>query len=416
MRVFSPAKAAGSHTLWLGLIVAIGVFGGIAMLPGADPASFGVGIPEVSAAANPNPLWLSERQTPPLSSVKATAVKGTAAAAGPSANIGQTVQLKGGALAPGVASFPGYNVTPVTSPLTSIKVGKKAKAAVPALAVTGDISVIPDGGAQSSGLRLQIVPTIDNISTSTVSAGSELTINGTGFDPGLRVVFPGVATPATPSQFDADSAVVTVPDGVQKGKIKVTTAGGGSNTVKLKVTSASLANRVLATDAATGLIIATDDVANTISAIDPATGETVRTVALGFEPAEMQIDVRGHRAVVWSDKRIPYTVDLDSWQITAGWSDDVQIGERGIVHDADGRDDLYQLDPQAESFMVAPDGQVGLVLSGDRGVLYVLAGSSGAVKAVHHFDGPVEGMTVGLDGRVYTIDRATGRLLSVSVE
>src|SRR4051812_42944389 len=113
--------AARSRALWLAGAVAA-IFCGIAITPGADPASYMTGIPEVSASASPNMLWLSERETPALASVKSTAISGTPAVPGPSANIGQTIQLKGAALGPGSAVFKGYSGTDVTSPLTSVKV------------------------------------------------------------------------------------------------------------------------------------------------------------------------------------------------------------------------------------------------------------------------------------------------------
>ena len=42
--------------------------------------------------------------------------------------------------------------------------------------------------------------------------------------------------------------------------------------------------------------------------------------------------------------------------------------------------------------------------------------ASRSVVAVRQFDGPIEGVTFGLDGRVYTIDRATGLLQSAPIE
>jgi hypothetical protein len=400
-----------SRALWLFLAVAA-VIGGVASMPGADPSSFATGVPEVSAVAAPNPLWMSARETPALASIKANATQGTPAGGGPSANVGQTIQLKGAALGPGVASFAGYNGTPVTSPLTSVKVGKKGKAAVPPLAVTGDVLVVPDGGEPSSGLPLQIVPTISNLSSSTVAAGDTITVNGTGFDPNLRVVFPGAAAPTAPSQVDSDSAVVTVPAGVQKGKLKVTTAGGSSNTVKLKTAAAAAANRALATDPATGLILATDDVARTLSAIDPATGAVVREVTLGIEPSELWLDDTLTRAVVVADDGARVSVDLATWDVSA-YDGAARTVLGGI--DAERRPALFAIDPQIETYALPSASRV-VALDGDRGLLYVLDAATLAPVGFHRFDGPVEGITIGLDGRAYTIDRASGRLLSAPVE
>ena len=419
MRLLSSARA-----LWFFLAVAAAV-GGAATMPGADPATFLLGVPEVSASANPNPLWLSERGTPPLASVKATAANGTAAGPGPSANVGQTIQLKGGALAPGVAVFAGYNGTPVTSTLTSVKVGKKGKATVPALAVTGGVAVQPDGGEVSASLPLQIVPTITTVSAATVSAGTDITIDGTGFAPDLRVVFPGVATPVAPSSFDNDSAVVTVPDGVQKGKLKVTTSGGSSNTKKLKVATKSLANHALATDPETGLVIATDDVENTLSAIDPATGQVMRSVRIPAD-AEWITVLEGTRiAVVGNDSGAIAWIDLASWApynpgLTGkdfnARSDELYVdpSSGGIVGPAGAWS--LTISPYVEFAKVTPDGHRAVAVAGDTGTIYVIDLATRSVVATHRFDGPVEGITIGLDGRAFTIDRATGQLLSVPID
>lgn len=402
--------------LWPAL-AAVAVFGGIALMPAADPASNGLGISEVAASAAPSPAWLSERGTPALSSIKATALLGTPAASGPSANQGQTVSLKGAAVAPGVLSFTGYNGTSVSSPLTNVKVGKKAKAAVPPLAITGDVAILPDGGEPSNALRLQIVPTISSLSTKTVTIGGELTINGTGFDPGVRVVLPGVAEPLAPTTFDNDTAVLTIPAGAQKGKLMIRTAGGSSNTMKIKIASASvLANRLLATDPQTGRILATDDVANTLTAYDPATGAVVWTANVGFEPEGLAVTPTTREAVVIADGAVPITVDLDSGATRPGWPSERPVQDSSVdVERYSYARELRLLDPRIELVTAARASRV-VAVNGDLGLLYVVDIETLEPVAVHRFDGPVEGVAIGLDGRAYTIDRATGQLLSVPVD
>jgi outer membrane protein assembly factor BamB len=386
-------------------------------MPAADPASSGLGISEVAASAAPNPAWLSERGTPALSSIKGTADIGTPAASGPSANQGQTISLKGAAVAPGVLSFTGYNGTSVASPLTNIKIGKKAKVTVPPLAITGDAAILPDGGEPSNALRIQIVPTISSLSTKTVTIGGELTINGTGFDPNVRVVLPGVAEPLVPATFDNDTAVLTIPAGTQKGKLMIQTPGGSSNTMKIKIASASvLANRLLATDPQTGRILATDDVANTLTAYDPASGAVVWTANVGFEPEGLAVTPSTREAVVIADGSVPVTVDLDTGATRPGWSSErpIQNSSVDVEHFSYARE-LWRIDPRIELVTASRASRV-VAVDGDLGLLYVVDLETLEPVSVHRFDGPVEGIAIGLDGRAYTIDRATGQLLSVPVD
>jgi DNA-binding beta-propeller fold protein YncE len=422
----------------VGLVVAaiLVAFAVVALTPAVDPASLVPGVAEVSAAANPSAFAAPARGTPALSKIKAVAQVGTPAASGPSANIGQTVTIKGAAVADGVATFAGYNGVDVTAPLTDVRAGKKAKAAVPNLAVTGDVTIIPNGAEESSPLPLQIVPTLATLSQPTVVAGDSLSINGTGFAPDLRVVFPGVAAPVAPVQFDNDSATAVVPEGVQKGKIKVTTAGGTSNTLKLKIT-VGLANRSLATDPVTGLIIATDDMANTVSVLDPATGEVLRTIALRFEPSGIRVDTDAGLAFVMHENNIVATLDLNSWEVTDGMSirgtrrtasfGDVfldvpraRIAGSASAQSADefARESGWnlRLGPGVEAMAVTPNGARAVVVAGDHGLLYVVDVTNRTLMQTIDAGGPIEGVTIGVDGRVYTMDRATGQLVAFPVE
>lgn len=425
MRSLLRPGAVRSRVLWLALAAAA-LFCGIAVLPGADAGSFLGGVPVVDAAAAPNPLWLSERETAALASIKANAALGTPAGAGPSANVGQTIQLKGAALGAGVASFAGFDGTDVTAPLTSVKPAKKGKVTVPSGAVSGDVSVIPDGGTESTTLPLLVVPTISTLSSKTIAAGDTLTIDGSGFTPALTVSFPGVATPVAVTTVDTDSATVTVPEGVQKGKVGVITNGGTSNTVKVKV-AAGLANRSLATDPQTGLVLATDDVRNTLEAIDPATGAVERSAEIPAD-AEWIGLVEGTRLVaIGEDDRVLMTFDLDAWapqasalETKASWApaDALPVaGGRVTVADSPTTEWSLALDAKLESARRSPDGRRAVALAGDAGKLYVIDLASRAVVAVRELGAPIEGAAFSPDGRtIYTIDRASGRLLSVSAE
>jgi YVTN family beta-propeller protein len=386
------------------------------------------GVSGVSAAAAPSPYSDLRQATGSLDSIKATAVQGTPATSGPSANIGQALKLRGSGLQPGVASFPGYNGTPVTSPLTNVKAGKKGKAVVPQLAVSGPVTVVPDGGEPTNGLQLQIVPTANPLNPRTVTPGAQITITGTGFAPGAQVQFPGVAAAVTPDTLDQDTAVVTVPEGVQKGKVTVTTAGGTSNTIKIKV-AAGRANKALATDPVDGLILVADDTANTLSALDPETGHVIRSVRVVDEPTRVVVSSDPHRATVLNDEGRSTVVDLDTWAVRparrgslpaviAMQSHEPTLDVRNVLRAPAASSFRWRLElgPATETVVTTPDGSRALVLAGDDATVYVVDLATGSVARVLRFDGPLEGVTIGTDGRGYTTDRATGQLLAFPVD
>jgi YVTN family beta-propeller protein len=421
------ATVPGSRGLWL--LAAVGIaFATIALTPATDPTSSMPGFGSVSAAA-PSPYSDSKLATEALDSIKATATTGTPAAGGPSANIGQTIQLKGAGIQAGNASFAGYNGTPVTSPLTSVKPGKKAKTVVPQLAVTGPVMAIPAEGDPTNTLNLQIVPTISPLSPNTITVGSQITINGTGFAPDAKVRFPGVANPATPDDFDQDSAAVTVPAGVQKGKLTIVTSGGTSNTIKIKV-AAALANKVLASDTVTGMILVADDTANTLSALDPQTGHVVRSIAVVDEPTRIVVSANPHRATVLNDEGRFTTINLDTW--TAGSarkgglpvlvleqpSEATLDAVRNVVMAPAASFDRWslQVGRATEAIVTTPDGSRALVLAGDDAAIYVVDLVSRSIVNVLRFDDPIEGITVGADGGGYTMDRVSGQLLAFPID
>jgi hypothetical protein len=424
--LFSHATAVvSSRGLWF--VAAVGVaFATVALTPGADPTSSIPGVTNVSAAAPPSPYSDQKLATEALDSIKATATNGTPAAGGPSANVGQTIQFKGAGIQEGNASFTGYNGTPVTSPLTKVKPGKKGKTVVPQLAVTGPAMVVPNQGDATNALQLQIVPTINPLSPNVIAVGSQITINGTGFAPDAKVRFPGVATPTTPDDVDQDSAVVTVPAGIQKGKLTVTTTGGMSNTIKIKV-AAGLANKTLATDPLTGLILVADDTENTLSALDPASGHVVRSIRVVNEPSRIVVSADPYQATVLNDAGWSTTVQLDTWKATRPHRGTVQtdVGARPALDTARNVlrapiDSAVQwsvaLGRATEAVATTPDGTRALVLAGDDATIYVVDLTSHDIVRVLRYDGPIEGVTVGVDGRGYTLDRVTGQLFSFPIE
>ena len=121
-------------------------------------------------------------------------------------------------------------------------------------------------------------------------------------------------------------------------------------------------------------------------------------------------------AVVMAQDSTPVTVDLDTGATRAGWPGDQPYETSSVdVERSERARELWAIDPRIELLAAASHGRV-LAVAGDLGLLYVIGVATMRPVAVHRFDGPVEGVTLGLDGRAYTMDRATGRLLSVAVD
>lgn len=127
--------------------------------------------------------------------------------------------LQGGS----TVTFSGNAATPTTWSATSITVP------VPAGAPGGSGSVVVTaGGAASNGVAFTVVPNISSFSVSSGVAGTQVTINGSGFGSlqgGSTVTFSGVAT--TPTAWSATSITAPVPAGATGGSgIVVVTVGG----------------------------------------------------------------------------------------------------------------------------------------------------------------------------------------------
>ena len=65
---------------------------------------------------------------------------------------------------------------------------------------------------------------------------------------------------------------------------------------------------------------------------------------------------------------------------------------------------------------MSTDGSRAVVLAGDHGRLYVVDLTSMTLVQTIDVGSPIEGVTIGVDGRVYTMDRATGQLLAFPVD
>jgi hypothetical protein len=420
------AAVPGSRGLWLLAAVAV-AFVMISLTPSADPTM--PGFTSVRAAAAPSPYSNPKLATEALDSIKGTAEIGTPAASGPSANIGQTITLKGAGLQPGNASFPGYNGPAVTSPLTNVKAGKKGKAVVPQLAITGPVMAVPTQGDSTNGLVVQIVPTLNKPNPKTVAIGGELIVTGTGFAPDAKVRFTGVAEPVAPVAFNQSSAAIIVPPGTQKGAISLTTSGGTSNTVKIKIVAA-LANKAMATDPVNGLILVADDNENTLSGLDPQTGHVVRSVAVVDEPTRVLVSADPYRALVLNDEGRFTSVDLDTWtarsplkgglpaMALARPTDATLDAIRNVLVAPATSPDRWtlRLGRATEAVVTTPDGMRAIVLAGDDAAIYVVDLSTRTVTRLIRFDAPLEGITIGVDGHGYTMDRATGQLFSFPIE
>lgn len=182
--------------------------------------------------------------TPTLTTIAATAVRGTPAdPSQSSANRGQVMTLSGATLTahthiliPVFDSQTGA-VAPIPfSPESVSADGMAATKVLTSRMVTGQVTVQDSRtGVGIGSAVLQVVPTVDRILGSLI-AGNTITVEGSGFEPNsTQVQLPGVAQPvnadsASIIQSQGAQASVLVPAGVTPtGDVTVTTNGGTSN-------------------------------------------------------------------------------------------------------------------------------------------------------------------------------------------
>ena len=195
-----------------------------------------------------------------LTGLIATAAQGSPAdPLGAAANTGQTITLQGFGLSTsslvifqGVAED-GTRGLIVTSPSAAAGNGTSATVVVPALAVTGPVTV---AGAAAS-FSLQIVPTLTGVSAGSLTAGSPLWLLGTGIPEGgaglgqgVTYTVGGIAVtdtdgtlgPNVVSALDEALAItLNTPAGATGGTITVTTAGGTATLTLADLVSTTVA-------------------------------------------------------------------------------------------------------------------------------------------------------------------------------
>ncbi|MGS0756098.1 beta strand repeat-containing protein, partial [Roseateles sp. GG27B] len=173
-----------------------------------------------------------------LGSLSATATSGTAAQATlPSANTGQSITVSGSGLQTTdrlvfTTLDDAGNLSELAVASTVDVANQTLSAVVPANATTGRVRLERD----TSGLLLQIVPTLSNANMSGATfIGSTLVLSGSGFAEGASSVWLGAQQVSDISRnygldvYNNDSRInVVVPAGAPTGAIRVSTVGGTS--------------------------------------------------------------------------------------------------------------------------------------------------------------------------------------------
>jgi hypothetical protein len=153
-----------------------------------------------------------------------------------SAAAGATVTITGSNLSGASAvSFGG-----VAAPSFTVVGPTKVTAVVPGGAASGTVSVTTAGGTATSGSSFGVLPRIDNLSPSTATAGSIVTISGSGLSGASSVTLNGVALGIT---YDtAGTLQVSIPAAATSGKVTVTTAAGSATSTGALTIAASISS------------------------------------------------------------------------------------------------------------------------------------------------------------------------------
>jgi hypothetical protein len=138
-----------------------------------------------------------------------------------SAGTGATVTING----TGFSGATAVRFNGVAASTFTVVSGTQVTAKVPAAATYGPISVVTPGGTATSATSFAVVPTISGISPTTGTAGTTVTITGTGFSGASGVKFNGVN--ASFSIVSPTSITTTVPGTASSGPIVVTLGGSG---------------------------------------------------------------------------------------------------------------------------------------------------------------------------------------------
>jgi len=111
--------------------------------------------------------------------------------------------------------------------------------AVPTGAMTSNITVVTATGGISNKLPFSVAaPALNNLSPTSGTVGTSVTISGDNFYGATAVSFNG--TPATFTVLSANSIQATVPAGASSGNVTVTTPLGTSNGINFNVTVSNL--------------------------------------------------------------------------------------------------------------------------------------------------------------------------------
>jgi RHS repeat-associated protein len=185
---------------------------------------------EYANQSSPSTFYTVEGQATPNSAPTIQFLSPTAYPAGvPIVIQGYGFQSTQGA---STVTFNGVTATPTSWNDASIVVP------VPAGATNGNV-IVTVGGVQSNGVSFTVLPTagIINLSPTSGPVGTAVTITGTNFGAtqgASTVTFAG--TTATPTNWNATSITVPVPNGATTGNVVVTVDGGASNVVGFTVT------------------------------------------------------------------------------------------------------------------------------------------------------------------------------------
>jgi hypothetical protein len=131
--------------------------------------------------------------------------------------------------------FLGQGLTGATSvsfngtPATSFKIVSDTflTAKVPVGALTGLVSILTSSGTLISSHNFKVLPAVTNLSVTSGTVGTPVTITGSGLTQASKVTFGGVKAAFTVTN---DSTIATtVPTGAKTGKVAVTTPGGAAS-------------------------------------------------------------------------------------------------------------------------------------------------------------------------------------------
>ncbi len=139
----------------------------------------------------------------------------------PAGSAGQTVEILG----QGLTGTTGVEFGTGSATFTVVS-DTYMTAVVPALGVSGSITVATPSGTLTSKQSFKVIPVITTFIPTSGTVGTAVTITGTGFTGATKVTFGGVKASFT---VDSGTKITTaVPTGAVTGKIAVTTAGGAA--------------------------------------------------------------------------------------------------------------------------------------------------------------------------------------------